>query len=89
MPCSGEKVTQPVATGLLHYRFGLIVPLLLKTDRIVDYKSKLPFPAGPTAGIGWQNKRFNIDLAIYPQPLMSAQRKRIYPAVDISVITKF
>lgn len=75
--------------GPLHYRFGLIVPLMLKTDKIVDYKSKLPFPAGPTAGIGWQGKRFNVDMALYAQPLMSAQRKRLYPAVDISLTAKF
>ena len=77
------------ASGPLRYRVGLIVPLLLKTDKIVDYKSKLPFPAGPTLGLGWQGDRFNVDLALYPQPLMSAQRKRIYPAVDLSVIAKF
>ena len=77
------------AQGRMRYRFGLIVPLMLKTDKITDYKNKLPFPAGPTAGIGWQGKRFNVDLVLYAQPLMSAQRKRLYPAVDLSVITKF
>jgi len=77
------------AQGALRYRAGLIVPLMLKTDKIVDYKSKLPFPAGPTLGLGWQNDRFNVDLVLYAQPLMSAQRKRLYPAADLSIIAKF
>ena len=75
--------------GAMRYRLGLIVPLMLKTDKITDYKSKLPFPVGPTLGLGWQGKRFDLDLALYAQPLMSAQRKRLYPAVDLSIITKF
>jgi hypothetical protein len=75
--------------GPLHYRLGLIVPLRLKTDRIVDYRNKLPFPVAPTIGIGWSNKYFNLDVAVYGQPLMSAQRKRPYPAIDVSLTQKF
>jgi hypothetical protein len=50
----------------------MIIPLRLKTDKIIDYRNKLPFPVSPTIGIGWNSKYFNLDVALYVQPLMSA-----------------
>jgi len=71
------------------YRLGMIAPMRLRAEGIVDYRNKMPVPVIPTMGIGFKGKLINIDAAIYAQPVMSAQRNKPVPALDISVTRKF
>ena len=73
--------------GPWHYRAGLMIPLRLKSEQIEDVEPPLPFT--PTAGLGWQKQGFSADIALYVHPVMSYQRKKAHPAVDVSMSLDF
>jgi len=71
------------------YRFGLLAPLKLKTNQVADYSDSLLFPVAPSFGLGWRKGNLNVDLALYTQLIMSAQREALVPGLDISITHKF
>ncbi len=73
----------------LTYRAGLIAPLALESNKIENLKDKLPFPLVPTVGVGWVGDHFKLDFVLYLHPLMSHNRNKPYPTMDISVIYRF
>ena len=75
--------------GALRYRAGLLIPLKISADKVGDLGKKLPAPFLPTLGMGVTQPAFDFDLALYPQPVMSAQRKRLYPALDATLTGRF
>jgi hypothetical protein len=73
----------------LQYRFGLLAPLKLKMSGVSDIGKKLIFPVAPSLGVGWENEHFTLDASLYMQLLMSAQRNKPVPGLDISLAYKF
>ena len=73
----------------LRYRFGLLAPLKLEVAKVSNVKDKLLFPVAPSIGIGWNNKTYSIDAALYTQIVMSAVRKKGVFGLDISLTSKF
>ncbi|WP_157819221.1 hypothetical protein [Mariprofundus aestuarium] len=73
----------------LQYRFGLLAPLKIKMGNVSDLSKKAIFPVAPSLGIGWENESIAVDAALYMQLLMSAQRNRPVPGLDISLTSKF
>jgi len=71
------------------YRFGLAAPLKIEADKVSDYSEKLPFPIAPSVGVGWKDGDITIDAALYVQLVMSAQREKILPGLDISISSQF
>jgi len=69
------------------YRMGALVPIKLNSDKIDNID--LPAPFVPTMGMGWQGGSLDLDLAVYAHPIMSYQRKKLYPSADLSIIYHF
>lgn len=73
--------------GNLATRYGLVVPIAIKSSRLPEVK--LPFPVAPTLGVGWQSDHFDIDLAIYAHPIMSYHKRTVYPSADLSITYRY
>jgi hypothetical protein len=71
------------------YRAGMVIPLVMHAGKLGNLMKKLPFPVLPTLGIGWFDRRYIIDAALYPQAIMSAVRHRPVPAINVTIIRKF
>ncbi|MFH1764458.1 MAG: hypothetical protein ABIF09_09725 [Gemmatimonadota bacterium] len=73
----------------LSYRLGLLIPLRIESESTGDVRDEMPLPFSITLGAGWQTERLRLDLALYPHPVMSYGRERIYPAADLSIGYQF
>lgn len=73
--------------GKIMARTGLIVPITISSSELPEIV--LPFPVAPTFGIGWQDERLSIDIAVYGHPLMSYSRNSIQLAADLSISYRF
>lgn len=78
-----EKIRSQTA-----YRLGIIIPLELKTST-QDFTTDLPAPFLPTFGIGWDLTWADINLAVYPNPLMSSTKNSVEISADLSLLFKF
>ncbi|TAJ76482.1 MAG: hypothetical protein EPO42_12265 [Gallionellaceae bacterium] len=68
-------------------RFGAIVPVVIRSSRIKE--GSLPFPFSPTIGLGYRQKHFRADVAVYAHSLMSLHQGGVSPAADLSITLNF
>ncbi len=69
------------------WRAGLLVPLRIRSSD--SGRLKLPAPAAPTAGLGWQEGPLKVDLAVYAHTAMSMHKGKLSPAADLSLTLAF
>lgn len=73
----------------LQYRFGMLAPLRVEMGNGSGLTDRFLFPVAPSLGIGWKNEYITLDAALYMQLLMSAQRNRPVPGLDVTLIYRF
>lgn len=78
-----------IVSGRMAYRLGFLSPLKLSTGKSTNYTDRLLYPIAPSIGIGWRNDYFSIDAALYPQLILSAQRKEAVVGLDVSITSHF
>lgn len=79
-----EKVGEAISLS-----FGLLLPTKIESESTGDVRDEMPLPFSVTVGAGWRTEHLMFDLALYPHPLMSYGRGRVYPAADLSVFLRF
>ncbi len=67
------------------YRIGLLIPLAIKSEFTGDVKDEMPLPFSVTLGLARRWHNLSVDLALYPHPVMSYARDRLYPGLNLSV----
>lgn len=73
--------------GEWQYRLGALAPIKISSTQ--SGTIKLPFPIAPTAGLGWRSGMWDVGLAIYAHPVMSAHLRKPAPTADLSVTLAF
>jgi len=71
----------------LRWRLGAVIPVRMRSTLAPDIA--LPFPFAPTLGLGWHRPRWQLDVAVYVHPLMSAYRNRPVTEADLSFTLAF